>query len=148
MIESERTPILSATGITKRFGSVLANEHVDLDLFPGEIHALLGENGAGKSTLLSMLGGLYHPDSGTIAVDGETVRFSRPADALACGIGTVHQHFTLAPELTVLENVALGFGQRFRLDLNAVRDRVMPVLLRLGLQARVDDRVRHLSLGE
>ena len=148
MIESERTPILSATGITKRFGPVLANDHVDLDLFPGEIHALLGENGAGKSTLLSMLGGLYHPDSGTIAVDGETVRFARPADALACGIGTVHQHFTLAPELTVLENVALGLGQRFRLDLNAVRDRVMPVLLRLGLQARVDDRVRHLSLGE
>ena len=113
-----------------------------------QLNVIAGNNEAGKSTLLSMLGGLYHPDSGTIAVDGETVRFSRPADALACGIGTVHQHFTLAPELTVLENIALGLGQRFRLDLNAVRDRVMPVLLRLGLQARVDDRVRHLSLGE
>jgi simple sugar transport system ATP-binding protein len=141
-------PLLRATGITKRFGSVTANQSVDFDVHAGEIHALLGENGAGKSTLLSIIGGLYRPESGTLEIDGTPVSFTEPADALAHGIGAVHQHFTLALELSVLENVALGLGSRIRLDLDGVRERAMPVLTRLGLHARVDDQVRQLSLGE
>ena len=144
----ERSPLLSARGISKRFGPVVANSGVDFSLYPGEIHALLGENGAGKSTLLAILSGLYQPDAGSIMVDGQTVTLRRPADALAHGIGTVHQHFTLSPELTVLENIALGAGSSFQLNLAHIRDRAMPVLTRLGLQGRSDDLVRHLSLGE
>ncbi len=141
-------PLLQASGISKRFGAVLANDAVDFDLRSGEVHALLGENGAGKSTLLAILGGLYRPDSGEIRIDGEPVRFTRPADALARGIGAVHQHFTLALELSLLENIALGLGHRLRLDLGGVRERATPVLARLGLLARIDDPVRDLSLGE
>jgi simple sugar transport system ATP-binding protein len=142
------SPILEASGITRRFGAILANDAVELDLYPGEIHALLGENGAGKSTLLSILGGLYRPDSGTIRVAGTPVHFGEPADALDHGIGVVHQHFALAPELSVIENIALGSGRRFWLDLDDVRERATPVLVRLGLLSRIDDPVRHLSLGE
>lgn len=139
---------MSARGIGKRFGATVANDDIDLELRAGEIHALLGENGAGKTTLLSILGGLYQPDSGELRVDGEAVRFHRPGDAIALGIGTVHQHFTLAPQLTVVENIALGLSRRFRLDLDRGRDRSRQVLRQLGLEERIDDRVAHLSLGE
>src|SRR5439155_13307251 len=95
---------LQARGITKRFPGVLANDHIDLDLLPGEVHALLGENGAGKSTLMNVLYGLYKPDEGLLYVKGKEVRFSGPSDAIAAGIGMVHQHFMLIPPLTVTEN--------------------------------------------
>ena len=86
---------LQARGMTKRFPGVLANDHIDLDLKPGEIHALLGENGAGKSTLMNVLYGLYRPDEGHIYVKGKEVHFNGPSDAIAAGIGMVHQHFML-----------------------------------------------------
>lgn len=100
---------LQLRGITKRFGSFVANNHIDLDVEPGEIHALLGENGAGKSTLMNVLYGLYKPEEGEILIDGEPVVFSNAADAVAAGIGMVHQHFMLIPVFTVAESVALGF---------------------------------------
>ena len=101
-------PALQATGITKRFPGVLANDHVDFTLEKGEIHALLGENGAGKSTLMNILYGLYQPDEGQILVHGQPVQMVTPHDAIAHGIGMVHQHFMLVPPLTVTENIMLG----------------------------------------
>ena len=101
-------PILELKGITKRFPGVLANDNMDLTLNKGEIHALLGENGAGKSTLMNILYGLYDPDEGEIFVDGEEIIVRSPRDAIAHGIGMVHQHFMLVPVFTVTENVMLG----------------------------------------
>lgn len=100
---------LELVGITKKFGSLIANDHIDLEVEPGQIHALLGENGAGKSTLMNVLYGLYDPDEGEIRIDGKPVRFNGPGDAVAAGIGMVHQHFMLVPVFTVAESVALGY---------------------------------------
>ncbi len=99
---------LELQGITKRFGSFTANDGIDLVVEPGEIHALLGENGAGKSTLMNVLFGLLRADEGQVLVDGEPVAFTGPRDAMAAGIGMVHQHFMLVPVFTVAENVVLG----------------------------------------
>ncbi len=100
---------LQLRGITKVFGPLVANDHIDLTIEPGEIHALLGENGAGKSTLMNVLYGLYTPDDGEILIDDKPVRFSGPGDAVAAGIGMVHQHFMLVPVFTVADSVALGY---------------------------------------
>ncbi len=99
---------LETRGLTRRFGTFTANDHIDLSVEPGEVHCLLGENGAGKSTLMNMLYGLLEPTEGEILVDGEPVRFASPRDAIAAGIGMVHQHFMLVPVFTVAENVMLG----------------------------------------
>src|SRR5205809_6166393 len=99
---------LELRGITKRFGDLVANDHIDLVVEPGEIHALVGENGAGKSTLMNILYGLLHSDSGDIIVNGEEVIIHGPRDAIRLGIGMVHQHFMLIPPLTVAENIILG----------------------------------------
>src|SRR5215470_19223970 len=102
------TLALEMRGITKRFPGVTANEHVDFQLAIGEIHALLGENGAGKTTLMHILYGLSRPDEGEIVIHGAPVCFRSPSDAMAYGIGMVHQHFMLVPVLTVTENIILG----------------------------------------
>ena len=99
---------LELKGITKRFGSLVANDHIDLVVEPGQVHCLLGENGAGKSTLMNVLYGLYDPTEGEILVDDKPVVFKDPGEAMAAGIGMVHQHFMLIPVFTVAENVALG----------------------------------------
>src|SRR6266542_486588 len=101
-------PVLELRGITKSFPGILANDHVDFDLLPAEVHALLGENGAGKSTLMSILYGLYSPDEGEIRVNAEPVQVDSPAQAIELGIGMVHQHFMLVPVMTVTENIVLG----------------------------------------
>jgi general nucleoside transport system ATP-binding protein len=105
---ASKTPVLEMRGITKRFPGIVANDAVDFDLLPGEVHALLGENGAGKSTLMNILYGLYTPDEGEIIVKGKPVRMESPSAAIAHGIGMVHQHFMLIPVMTVAENVVLG----------------------------------------
>src|SRR5881409_3204101 len=102
------TNVLEMRGITKAFPGIVANDQVDFELRKGEVHALLGENGAGKSTLMNILYGLYRPDSGKIVVNGKAVTFGSAKDAIATGIGMVHQHFMLIPVMTVAENIVLG----------------------------------------
>jgi simple sugar transport system ATP-binding protein len=101
-------PVLELRGITKSFPGVLANDHIDLTVEKGEIHALLGENGAGKTTLMNILYGLYNPDEGEIFVNGQKMDIRSPIDAIKSGVGMVHQHFMLVPVFTVTENVMLG----------------------------------------
>src|SRR6187397_1889107 len=105
-------PLLELKGITKRFPGVVANDHVDLDLRKGEVHALLGENGAGKSTLMNILYGLYKPDEGEIRLNGKHIVFTSAKGAIQAGIGMVHQHFMLIPVMTVAENIVLGIEPR------------------------------------
>jgi simple sugar transport system ATP-binding protein len=136
-------------GITKRFGGVVANEDVSLICEPGRVHALLGENGAGKSTLMNVLYGLYQPDVGEIALDGEPVRFGGPDDAIAAGVGMVHQHFKLVPVFTVAENVMLGVERsRFGvLNRRAAVDEVRALSERYHLEVDPDATVEDLPVG-
>ncbi len=141
---------LELRGITKRFGALTANDHIDLTIEPGEIHCLLGENGAGKSTLMNVLYGLYQADEGEIVLDDVEQHFSGPGDAMAAGIGMVHQHFMLIPVFTVAENVMLGhekttFGGR--LDLAAARAMVREISERFGFQVDPDAVVEDLPVG-
>ena len=144
------TPVLEVRGITKRFPGVIANQDVDLVLNAGEIHCLLGENGAGKSTLVNVVFGLYQPDEGEILVDGEAVRFTNSADAIARGIGMVHQHFQLIPVFSVVENVVLGneSTKGAFLDLDSARARILDIGERYGLHVDPDAKVGDLSVGE
>ncbi|GAA0319227.1 ABC transporter ATP-binding protein [Actinoallomurus spadix] len=144
------TPAAELSGITKRFGSVLANDSVDLTVLRGEIHAVVGENGAGKSTLMSVLYGLYRPDAGTVLRDGRPVRFRSPADAIAAGLGMVHQRVRLFPELTVAENVVLGaepVTRRGLLDRTSAVRRVTELAERYGLPVDASAPVGGLPVG-
>jgi simple sugar transport system ATP-binding protein len=141
---------LELRGITKRFGALLANDHIDLTVEPGEIHCLLGENGAGKSTLMNVLYGLYSADEGQILLDDVPQEFDGPGDAMAAGIGMVHQHFMLIPVFTVAENVMLGHEQTRsggRLDLEAARARVREIAARFGFHVDPDALVEDLPVG-
>ncbi len=143
-------PVVELAGITKRFPGVVANRDVALRVLAGEVHAVVGENGAGKSTLMKILYGMQRPDEGTITVRGEQVRFSGPGDAIAAGIGMVHQHFMLADNLTVLENVVLGAepNRRGRLDTGAARTKIMDLSQRYGLGVDPDSLVEDLGVGD
>ena len=135
--------------IVKRFPGIVANDEVDFDLRKGEVHALLGENGAGKSTLMNILAGLYQADTGTIRARGQEVAFGSPRDAIALGLGMIHQHFTLVPSLTVAENILLGLSEpRFRLDLPRTEARVAELASRTGLAVDPAAKIWQLSVGE
>jgi simple sugar transport system ATP-binding protein len=142
---------LELRGITKRFPGVIANQDVDLVVEPGEIHAVLGENGAGKTTLMNVLYGLYQADEGEIRVDDKPVSFRDPGDAIAAGIGMVHQHFMLVPVFTVTENVMLGVesvrGPFGRLDRPAARRRIIELSERHSLKVDPDATVEDLPVG-
>jgi simple sugar transport system ATP-binding protein len=141
---------LELQGITKRFGSLVANDHIDLSIAPGTIHALLGENGAGKSTLMNILYGLIQPDEGKILVDGQPITVHSPKDALAAGIGMVHQHFMLVPVFTVAENVALGHEETKPLgwlDRRRMRAKVRALSEQYGLQVDPDALTEDLPVG-
>jgi ABC-type uncharacterized transport system ATPase subunit len=141
---------LELRGITKRFGSLTANDHIDLLVQPGEIHALLGENGAGKSTLMNVLYGLYQADEGQILLDDVVQHFAGPGDAMNSGIGMVHQHFMLIPVFTVAENVMLGHEQTKgagRLDIAAARQTVRDISARFGFSVDPDALVEDLPVG-
>src|SRR5512142_1254892 len=144
------TTVLELRNITKAFPGVLANDHINLSLEQGEIHALLGENGAGKSTLMNVLYGLYQPDEGEILIDGKKVQFSSPKDAIAAGIGMVHQHFMLVPVFTVAENVTLGMEETRPsglLDRRKARTDVRELSRRYGLAVDPDALVENLPVG-
>ncbi|MDN5962991.1 MAG: ABC transporter ATP-binding protein [Actinomyces sp.] len=141
---------LELEGITKVFGPLVANDHIDLVVEPGEIHALLGENGAGKSTLMNVLYGLYQPDDGRILIDGKPMTFRGPGDAVAAGIGMVHQHFMLVPVFTVAESVALGYepvGAMGVIDKSAARQKVRELSTRFGFDINPDAVIEDLSVG-
>ena len=140
-------PIVELVGITKSFPGVLANDDVDLTLRRSEVHCLLGENGAGKSTLIGILSGLIRPDAGTIRIEGADTAISSPRRALELGIGTVHQHSTLIPALSVLENLMLGDSRGVRLDRAAARRRLGELAAQLGVEIDPGRRAADLSLG-
>jgi simple sugar transport system ATP-binding protein len=136
-------------GIVKRFPRVMANDHVDFACRPGEVHALLGENGAGKSTLMNVLAGLYRPEAGEIFVGGQRVVFRSPQDAIAHGIGMVHQHFMLVATHSVAENMVLGLNRpRFFLNLSGVEEQVTALGEQYGLTVNPRAKIWELSVGE
>jgi simple sugar transport system ATP-binding protein len=134
-------------GITKRFPGVVANSDIHLVVRRGEVHALCGENGAGKSTLMKILYGIQQPDEGTITVDGEQVRFRSPADAIKAGIGMVHQHFMLADNLTVAENILLGAESQLGIGAKA-KARITELARTVGLEVRPDVLVERLGVAD
>jgi ABC-type uncharacterized transport system ATPase subunit len=142
-------PLISMKGISKRFPGVLANDDVNLEVQPGEIHALLGENGAGKSTLMNILSGLYHPDAGEIRVDGKRINLRSTRDAIEAGIGMVHQHFSLVDVFSVIENVVIGLDlPGIKLDLQKVENTVLEMGENYGLRVDPQAKIWQLSVGE
>src|SRR6266542_2716875 len=144
-------PVLELRGITKSFPGILANDHVDFDLLPAEVHALLGENGAGKSTLMSILYGLYHPDEGEIRINGKQIAFRSAKDAIDAGIGMVHQHFMLVPVMTVAENIVLATEPthaRVLLDYDSARSRVRDLANTFKFAVDPDERIENITVGQ
>ncbi len=143
-------PAVRLTGITKRFPGVVANDQITFTVQPGEIHALVGENGAGKSTLMKILYGMQRPDEGTIEVKGKEVTFRSPKDAIAKGVGMVHQHFMLAAQLTVLENVILGEdpSRGGAIDFRRAKEKIQQLAKTQGVPLDVNRPVETLSVGE
>jgi len=149
-IDVVQAPALEMRGITKRYPGVIANDAIDLEIRPGEIHALLGENGAGKTTLMNILYGLARPDEGEILIDGTRVDLTGPTDAIARGISMVHQHFMLVPVLTVAENIVLGeetMANALFLDRKEASRRIVELGRRFGFEVDPDAKVGSLSVG-
>ena len=149
-VPAVEAPALEMRGITKRYPGVVANDGIDLEVRPGEIHALLGENGAGKTTLMNILYGLAKPDEGTILLDGNEVTLTGPSDAIARGISMVHQHFMLVPVLSVAENIILGeetMANPVFLDRNEANRRIVELGQRFGFEVDPDIKVGSLSVG-
>ena len=139
---------VSMRGITKRFGSVVANNSVDLDVYQGEILAVLGENGCGKTTLMNMLAGIYYPDEGQIFVDGREVVIRSPKDAYALKIGMVHQHFKLVDLFTASENIVLGLKEEGRYNLKKVNGQVAEIAEKYGFHIEPQKRIYDMSVSE
>ncbi|NCW46203.1 MAG: ATP-binding cassette domain-containing protein, partial [Gemmatimonadaceae bacterium] len=147
---SANAPAIRLTGVVKTFGAVVANHDASLDVRQGEIHALVGENGAGKSTLMRVLAGLYAPDGGTVEVNGRDVTGWKTSEAIAAGVGMVHQHFMLVPTLTVAENVVLGREptKGMTIDLHRAVVEVEALSKKCGLHVDARAKVADLSVGE
>ncbi len=145
----EKTIAIQMKDIVKKFGDFTANDHINLTVHKGEVHAILGENGAGKSTLMNVLYGLYRPTSGEIFVDGKQVSIDSPKKAIEMGIGMVHQHFMLVPPYTVTENIILGMEPRKGLvvDLKEARKRVQEISERYNMQVDPDAKIEDISVG-
>jgi len=149
-VQAAADTAVALQGITKRFPGVVANKDVNIEVRHGHVHAIVGENGAGKSTLMKILYGMQRPDEGTITVDGRTVTFHSPADAIDVGVGMVHQHFMLADNLTVLENVVLGSEptRAGMIDFGAARRRIHEISDTYGLDVGADELVENLGVGD
>ena len=143
-----KTPVVQMRNITKAFGSVVANEGVWLDIYKGEILALLGENGSGKTTLMNMLSGIYFPDEGQIFINSEEVVIRSPKDAFDHGIGMIHQHFKLVDVLTAAENIVLGLKEPGRLDLAAVSKKVRALCDAYGFDVDPDQKIYDMSVSQ
>ncbi|MFI9784836.1 ABC transporter ATP-binding protein [Kitasatospora sp. NPDC051984] len=141
------TPAVELRGITKRFPGVVANHDIDITVQRGTVHALMGENGAGKSTLMKILYGMQKPDEGTIAINGEQVAFATPGDAIARGIGMVHQHFMLADNLTVWENIVLGSEKLYGIGARA-KAKIREISDQYGLGVKPDVLVEDLGVAD
>ncbi|MBO5657735.1 MAG: ABC transporter ATP-binding protein [Agathobacter sp.] len=143
------TVVIAMKDIVKKFGDFTANDHINLTVHKGEVHAILGENGAGKSTLMNVLYGMYKPTSGTIEVEGKEVSMSSANDAIALGIGMVHQHFMLIQPFTVTENIVLGVEptKGLRIDNATAREKVLEISERYGMQIDPDAKIEDISVG-
>ena len=143
-----KTAAVQMRNITKRFGTVVANDKVWLDIYRGEILALLGENGSGKTTLMNMLSGIYYPDEGQIFVDGREVSIRSPKDAFDLGIGMIHQHFKLVDVLSAAENIILGLPGKGRLDLNKVAEKIKSICDAYGFEVDPKKKIYDMSVSE
>ena len=143
------TPLLELRGITKTFDGFVANDHIDLDVFPGEVHAVLGENGAGKSTLMNIIYGMYKPDSGSIRVNGELVQIFSPRDALEHKIGMVHQHFMLVEVLSASDNISLLSEEKLfsPRDKKKMKARLQELQSQYHIDVDITSPVEQLSIG-
>lgn len=138
---------LRLVGITKKFGSFIANDHISLTVNSGKIHGILGENGAGKSTLMNILSGLYYPDEGAIYLNNKLAKIESSKNAIDYGIGMIHQHFMLVPQLTVLENVILGIGNQRKLNLKQKKPEIKALADSYELEIDLEAKVANLSVG-
>ena len=144
----EKQIALQMRGITKRFGTILANDHVDLDVYRGEILAVLGENGCGKTTLMNMAAGIYYPDEGQIRIGGKEVVIRSPKDAFDHKIGMIHQHFKLVDLFTAAENIVLGLKEEGRYNIKAVNDEVAKIAERYGFHLDPSKKIYDMSVSE
>ena len=144
----EKQLALEMRGITKRFGPVVANNRVNLDVYRGEILAVLGENGCGKTTLMNMIAGIYFPDEGHILIDGQEVVIRSPKDAFDHGIGMIHQHFKLVDLFTAAENIVLGISEKGRYNLKAVNEKVKAIADRYGFHIDPAKKIYDMSVSE
>jgi simple sugar transport system ATP-binding protein len=140
--------LINMIGITKNFPGVAANHNVNFDLYPSEIHSILGENGAGKTTLMKILAGMHQPDAGKIIVRDQPVKIRSPQDSLRLGIGMVYQHFALVPNLTVIENLILGFEDGLFLNLKRAEQRLKKISVTYGLSVDPEKKIQDLSVSE
>ncbi len=145
---SQDTAYIVMKNITKTFGKVIANDNVNFSVQKGEIHSLLGENGAGKSTLMNMLSGIYIPDSGSIFIRGEEVKFYSPKDSINAGIGMIHQHFKLVDTLSALENIIIGQKTGFFINKKSLENKIKEIISAFGLEVDLHKKVYDMSVGE
>ena len=148
MQSNECIDLIELRGITKRFGSVVANENVTMSVRKGEILSVLGENGSGKTSLMNMLAGIYFPDAGHIYVEGREVVIRSPKDAFDLGIGMIHQHFKLVDVLTAAENIILGLSGKFTLDMKAVKADIQKLLDKYGFELNLDSKIYEMSVSQ
>ena len=145
---SDKVPAIELRGITKRFGSVLANDKVDLVVKKGEILAILGENGSGKTTLMNMISGIYYPDEGQILIDGKEVKIRSPKDSFNYKIGMIHQHFKLIDVFTAAENIVLGIEDKGRFDLKKATKEIQETCDKYGFKIDLNKKIYEMSVSE